>query len=71
MEKNKVLFTVAEVGKMFGIGKPKVYELIRNDYLPALNLGGLKIKKSTIDEFLATYENCDFTDMKNVVKMAA
>lgn len=56
---------------MFDIGKPKVYELIRNGYLPALNLGGLKIKKSTIDEFLSTYENCDFTDMKNVVRMAA
>lgn len=71
MERNKVLFTVADVGKMFGIGKPKVYELIRCGYLPALNLGGLKIKKSTIDDFLSRYENCDFTDMKNAVKMAA
>ncbi len=71
MENNKVLFTEAEVGKMFGIGKPKVYELIRNGYLPALNLGGLKIKKSTIDEFLTAYENCDFSDMKNIVELVA
>ena len=45
MENNKVLFTVAEVGKMFGIGKPKVYELIRNGYLPALNLNMKNVVK--------------------------
>ena len=71
MENNKVLFTVAEVGKMLGIGKPKVYELIRKGYLPALNLGGLKIKKSTIEDFLSRYENYDFTDINNVIKIIA
>lgn len=71
MKENKILFTVAEVGKMLGIGKPKVYELIKNGYLPALKLGGLKIKKSTIDKFLSEYENFDFTDIKHVIRMVA
>jgi len=71
MEENKVLFSVAEVGKMFGIGKVKVYELIKKGYLPALYLGGLKIKKTTLEEFLSKYEGYDFKDLTNVVKMAS
>ena len=71
MEENKVLFSVAEVGKMFGIGKVKVYELIKKGYFPALYLGGLKIKKTTLEEFLSKYEGYDFKDLTNVVKMAS
>ncbi len=71
MGENKILFSVTEVGKMFGIGKSKVYELIKEGYLPALNLGGLKIKKTTLEEFLSKYEGYDFSDITHVVKMAA
>lgn len=48
----KKLFNVTEVAKMLGIGKAKVYELIKSGQLPALNLGGLKVRKEAIDEFL-------------------
>lgn len=41
---------------MLGIGKAKVYELIYNGQLPALKLGGLKVRSETIDEFLDKFE---------------
>ena len=54
---------------MLGIGKAKVYELINDGYLPALNLGGLKVRNETIDEFLKKYEGYDLTDIKKIVKL--
>lgn len=41
---------------MLGIGKSKVYELINSGQLPALKLGGLKVRSEAIDEFLAKNE---------------
>ncbi len=52
----KRLYSVIEVSKMLGIGKAKVYELINNGQLPALKLGGLKVRSEAIDEFL---EKCE------------
>ncbi len=52
----KRLYSVIEVSKMLGIGKTKVYELINNGQLPALKLGGLKVRSEAIDEFLEKYE---------------
>ncbi len=51
----KRLYSVIEVSKMLGIGKAKVYELINNGQLPALKLGGLKVRSEAIDEFLDNY----------------
>lgn len=48
----KRLYSVIEVSKMLGIGKGKVYELIKSGQLSALKLGGLKVRKEAIDEFL-------------------
>lgn len=64
----KVLYNVSETGKLLGIGKGKVYELIRNGYLSALNLGGLKIAKTEIDNFINQYMGYDFKDMQNVTR---
>ena len=61
--------SVIETGKVLGIGKIKVYELIKGGFLPALNLGGLKVRKESIDEFLSKYEGYDLTDIKNIVKL--
>lgn len=51
----KRLYSVIEVSKMLGIGKSKVYELINSGQLPALKLGGLKVRSEAIDEFLDKY----------------
>lgn len=37
---------------MLSIGKARVYELIKSGQLPALKLGGLKVRSEAIDEFL-------------------
>lgn len=66
---NKKLLNVIETGKVLGIGKIKVYELIKGGFLPALNLGGLKIRRETIDEFLAKYEGYDFSDIRHISKI--
>lgn len=63
MNKNieqKKLYSVVEVGKLLGIGKVKVYSLIKDGYLTAMNLGGLKVRKETIELFLEKYEGHDF-----------
>ena len=54
---------------MLGIGKAKVYELINNGQLPALKIGGLKVREETIDEFLGKYEGYDLTNIENIKKI--
>ena len=53
----KKLYSVAEVGKILGIGKAKVYKLIKDGNLPAMNLGGLKVRKEALEDFLDGYES--------------
>lgn len=53
----KKLYSVAEVGKILGIGKARVYKLIKDGRLPAMNLGGLKIRKEALEDFLYGYES--------------
>lgn len=54
---NKKLYSVVEVGKILGIGKARVYKLIKDGRLSAMNLGGLKIRKEALDNFLDRYES--------------
>ena len=54
---NKKLYSVVEVGKILGIGKARVYKLIKDGRLAAMNLGGLKIRKEALDNFLDSYES--------------
>ncbi len=73
MEQNiaeKKLLNVVEAGKVLGIGRIKVYDLIKAGFLPALNIGGLKIRSTAIDEFLSKYEGYDFSDIKNITKIS-
>lgn len=54
---NKKLYSVVEVGKILGIGKARVYKLIKDGNLPAMNLGGLKVRKEALEDFLDGYES--------------
>lgn len=64
-ESQDVLYTVAETAKLLKTGVNNVYELIRAGLLPALKLGNMKIRKVTLEEFLAKYEGYDLTDLSN------
>ena len=67
----KKLYNVTETSKLLGVSKAKVYELIKNDFLHAMDLGGMKIPLAEIDRFIATYTGYNFKDMENVCKLEA
>ncbi len=63
------LFSVKETAKYLGISKNKVYDLIHSGLLPAIKIGGLKIRSSSLQNFLAAYEGYDITDPDNIRKI--
>lgn len=66
---DKKLFSVIETGKILGISKTKVYELINAGYLHALDLGGLKVSSCEIDDFIARYTGFSFKDLMHIEKI--
>lgn len=60
------LLTVKEVSKILKVNVHKVYDLIRVGMLPALKLGSLKIRKSSLEKFLDEYEGMDISDVNNI-----
>lgn len=66
---NKKLYNVSETGKLLGIGKAKVYELIKYGYLPALDLGGLKIPDTAIDSFITQHTGQSFKNIAAVTPL--
>lgn len=67
MENEDIVYSVMEAAKLLKVGKNKVYALIKAGLLPALNLGGIKIRRQTLLNFLEIYENYDLTDVNNIV----
>ncbi len=64
-----ILYTVAETAKLLKTNPNYIYDLINKGLLPALKLGSLKIRKSALLEFLATYEGQDLTDLNNIKEL--
>ena len=64
-----ILYTVKETSKILKTNPAYVYSLIKKGYLRCMKLGNYKIRKSTIEEFLAKYEGYDFTDLDNVKEL--
>ena len=46
-----------------------VYELINRKLLPALRLGSLKVRKSTLIDFVERYEGMDLSDLDNIKEL--
>ncbi len=72
MEKRSVskkLFTVVETGKILGISRVKVYELIKHRLLKAMNLAGFKIAAVEIDRFIDTYNGKDLTNLDDITDL--
>ena len=61
-----ILYTVSEVSKLLKTNPNYVYELINKGFLPALKLGSLKIRRSSLLEFLKVNEGKDLTDLNNI-----
>lgn len=60
------LLTVKEVSKILKINVHRVYDLVRTGMLPALKIGSLKIRKSSLEKFLEEYEGMDISDVNNI-----
>ena len=65
----EILYTVDEVSKMVGTNKNYIYALINKGLLPAMKLGSLKIRRSSLLKFLNDYDNKDLTDINNIVDL--
>lgn len=66
---DKILYTVKEVATVLGINVHLVYDLIKRGLLPALKLGSLKIRKSSLDDFVNKYEGMDLSDLANIKEL--
>lgn len=60
------LLTVKEVSKILKVNVHRVYDLVRTGMLPALKLGSLKIRKSSLEKFIEEYEGMDISDVNNI-----
>ena len=61
-----VLYTVKEVSLLIKTNVGYVYNLIRKGYLPALNLGSLKVRRTSLLNFLEKYDGKDLSDVNNI-----
>ena len=67
------LYTVKEVAEILAISKDRVYILIRANRLPAMNLGGLKVRHDALADFLKESEGqlIDFNNPKHHYVLSA
>lgn len=65
----EILYTVKEASKLLKTNPNYVYELINKGLIPALKLGSLKIRKSSLLEFLEQNEGKDLTDLDNITNL--
>ncbi len=65
----EMLYTVKEASKILKTNTDFVYSLIRKGYLRCLKLGSYKIRKSTLEEFLAKYDGFDLSDLDDVKEL--
>ena len=63
------LLTVPEVAKVLQVNPNKVNELINEGVLPCLVLGRRKVRESTLEKFMETYEGFDITNPSCPVRL--
>lgn len=63
---NDLVFTVKEASILLKTDEPTVRRLIEKEFLKALKLGRLKVRREEIERFLVWAEGKDFTDLENV-----
>lgn len=60
------VYTVKETSKILKTNTNYVYELIRKGLIPALKIGSLKIRQSSIEKFLEQYEGKDLSNLNSI-----
>ena len=62
----EMLYTVPEVAKILKTNVDYVYKLQKAGVLRFMNIGRLKCRKSTLEQFLEKYDGCDISDPFNI-----
>ena len=62
----RILYTVKEVSELIHTNPTYVYNLIKAGLLPVLKLGSYKVRRESLNKFLADYEGKDLTDPNNI-----
>ena len=68
-KEEKLLYTVKETASILGCNIHLVYDLINKGLLPAMKLGSLKIRLTSIEEFLEKYDGMDLTNLDNIIEL--
>lgn len=63
---NDILYTVPEVSKLIKTNTQYVYILIKLGLLPALKLGSLKVRRTSLLLFLEKFKGKDLSDLDNI-----
>lgn len=63
---DEIVYSVSDAANLLKVGKNRIYDLIHAGLLPVLKIGGWKIRKQSLENFLEQYEGCDLTDPYNV-----
>lgn len=69
LKDEKLLYNVRETAAVLGVNVHLVYELINRKLLPAFRLGSLKVRKSTLIDFVERYEGMDLSDLDNIKEL--
>ena len=62
----KILYTVKEVSELLHTNTTYVYSLIKCGLLPVMKLGTYKIRRDSLNKFIADCEGKDLTDPNNI-----
>lgn len=67
----EMLYTVPEVAEILKCNTDYVYKLQRTGLLKFIKIGRWKVRKTTLEEFLAKYDGMDITDPSNIKEVQA
>lgn len=62
----ETLYTVKEVASILRTNVNYVYKLMNTGLLKYLVIGQKKVRESTLNEFIRTYEGYDISDLDNI-----
>lgn len=65
-----MLYTVQEVAELLKTNVTYVYKLHQTGVLRCLKIGRLKVRKRTLEEFLAKYDGYDLTDPEHIQQLS-
>ena len=65
----EMVYTVDEVAEILRCAPNYVRKLIKSGQLKCMKLGHIKVRKSTLEEFLEKYEGYDMTDPANPIRL--